>query len=162
MTDNRYSRGKIYKILCNVTGKCYIGSTCETTLAKRLAQHRCNYKLWTEGKSCFVTSYHILENDNYTISLLEECPCETKDQLRAKERYYIESIECVNKYIPSRTKAEYNKQYNLANKDRAKQYRIDNREKTKHYQAANKEKLAENRRRYREKKKQEKLNELNI
>ena len=33
-----YSKGKIYKIVCNVTGLVYVGSTCEPTLARRLAK----------------------------------------------------------------------------------------------------------------------------
>ena len=39
-----YSKGKIYKIVCNNTGLIYIGSTCEPTLARRLAKHVGNYK----------------------------------------------------------------------------------------------------------------------
>ena len=45
-----YQLGKIYKIECNVTGKVYIGSTCEPILARRLAGHIKSYKRYLNGK----------------------------------------------------------------------------------------------------------------
>jgi predicted GIY-YIG superfamily endonuclease len=49
-----YSRGKIYKIVCNITNKIYIGSTCEPTLARRLAWHVQDFKKWKNGKKVIV------------------------------------------------------------------------------------------------------------
>ena len=43
MSENRYSIGKIYKIVCNVTGVCYVGSTNEPMLCRRLGKHVSNY-----------------------------------------------------------------------------------------------------------------------
>ena len=149
-----YKQGKIYKIVCNVTGKVYIGSTIET-LARRLAGHRTAYKTFKEGKSTNVTAYQIIEQGNYDIVLIETCPCESKDELHKRERYFIESLDCVNKIIPTRTKKEYiqeniekirerRKQYCLENiekiTERRKQWRIDNIEKTKQYRIDNREK----------------------
>ena len=45
-----YQDGKIYTIVCNITDECYIGSTTEPTLARRLAGHVNNYKVWKSGK----------------------------------------------------------------------------------------------------------------
>jgi hypothetical protein len=39
-----YQDGNIYKIVCNITDECYIGSTCEPTVARRLAGHVIDYK----------------------------------------------------------------------------------------------------------------------
>jgi hypothetical protein len=111
-----YNNSKIYKIVCNVTGLVYIGSTCQSTLATRLSEHRRKYKLFLNQKYTFVTSFKVLENNNYDIILIEQYPCNSKQELHKKERFYIESIKCVNKYIPNRTIKEY---YN------------DNREKIK-------------------------------
>ena len=36
---NNYNDGKIYEIVCNITGERYIGSTIQT-LSQRLAAHR--------------------------------------------------------------------------------------------------------------------------
>ena len=45
--------------------------------------------------------------DNCEIVWIEDYPCERKEQLTARERYYIENINCVNKLIPGRTNHEY-------------------------------------------------------
>ena len=102
-----YQLGKIYKIVCNTTGLIYIGSTCEPILARRLAKHRTDYKRYFDGKSNYITSFKILENNNYEIILIENVICESKDELHKKERFHIESYECVNKHIPGRTHTEY-------------------------------------------------------
>ena len=60
MSENKYSRGKIYKIICNVTGLVYVGSTCEPALARRLAGHRRSYKAYLNGKKYYVTSFKVL------------------------------------------------------------------------------------------------------
>jgi hypothetical protein len=52
-----YQDGKIYKIICNITDECYIGSTCELTVARRLAGHVIDYKSWKAGKRNKTTSY---------------------------------------------------------------------------------------------------------
>ncbi len=143
-----YQLGKIYKIVCNTTGKVYYGSTCEPTLARRLAKHVGCYKFWKNGnneKKGYITSFLIIENNDYDIILVEKCPCDDKMDLLKRERYYIENNECVNKSIPSRTTKEYKKIYYEENKnelingmkeyyeinnkkikDKSKKYRIEN------------------------------------
>lgn len=102
-----YSNGKIYKIVDNTTGKIYIGSTTQP-LAKRLAEHKRHYhQVKNKTRLNKTTSSAIFENGDYDIVLIEECNCETKEQLHRIEREYIESLECVNRCIPLRTKQEY-------------------------------------------------------
>ena len=108
MENEKYQRAKIYKIVDNTNDNVYIGSTCEPTLARRLAKHRGNYNFYMNGKGFYVTSFKILENDNYDIILIENYPCNNKDELHARERYHIESNNCVNKNIPNRKIKEYN------------------------------------------------------
>ena len=38
--ENKYQEGKIYKIVCNITGEVYYGSTIEKYLSSRLAKHK--------------------------------------------------------------------------------------------------------------------------
>ena len=102
-----YQLGKVYKIVDNTNGNIYIGSTCEKCLSKRLNAHVLNYRKYLNGKYQNTTSFDIIKNDNYDIILLEECPCETKIQLHAKERDYIESHDCLNKIHPTRTSKEF-------------------------------------------------------
>ena len=91
-----YGKGKIYKIVCNTSGKVYVGSTTKDRLCQRLAKHVDHYKQWKAGKGNKTSSFDIIENGNYEIILLEDHPCSSKDQLHARERHFIESLECVN------------------------------------------------------------------
>ena len=115
-----------------------------------------------EGKANFVTAYKILENGNYDILLLENVNCENVDQLRARERYYIENLKCVNKRVEGRTLKEYREQNKDALKEEKKEYYQKNKEyimtKTKNYYENNKEKANERRQTYYDKNK-EKLEE---
>lgn len=131
----------------------YIGSTAEPTLARRLAKHRTDYKYYLSGKGSYViTSYDILENENYCIILIENCSCDSKDQLKARERFHIENNECVNKNIPGRT----TKEYHMDNKDRKKkhdkEYYANNKERIseakKEYYTNNKERISEAKKKY--------------
>ena len=138
-----YSKGKIYKIVCNTTGLIYVGSTIQQ-LCKRLRGHRTDYKYYLQGKQHFKTSYDIIKNDNYEIILIENCPCNSKDELHREERKYIESIECVNKQLPTRTLKEYREK----NKDKIKEYH-------KEYYKNNKEKMKERNKEYHENNKEQ-------
>ena len=139
--------GRVYKIYCNETGECYYGSS-EQTLSRRLSQHKKSCKKWKEGiqKSC-ETSFRIIERGNFTISLLEENDFENKDYMKAREGYYIENFECVNKRVEGRTKKEYREATKEHKKEYDKKNYKDNKEqkikKSKEYREANKEQLAE-------------------
>jgi hypothetical protein len=142
-----YQQGKIYRLVCNTTGLVYVGSTCLPTLAKRLQNHKSCYKIFINGgKKEALTSFKILEHNNYDIILIENYPCNSKDELHQRERHFIETMECVNKVIPGRTKKEYftekkesinvkHKQWCEENKDRVKetqkQWREENKDKIK-------------------------------
>ena len=156
-----YSKGKIYKIVCNTTGLKYIGSTCETKLCRRLAKHRGNYNDWVKKNDYanYMTSFEILKNNDYEIILIKDYPCETKEQLLKKERYYIQKYKCVNKNIPITTKEEkkekkkeyainnkeqieeYKKNYYVKNKELIKEYREANKDVMKQYYESNKERI---------------------
>jgi len=167
MTD--YKKGKIYKIECQETNRIYIGSTCQPTVAGRLRGHVYQWRDYKKGKGhSKLTSFSILETGNYKCLLVCNYPCNTKDELTAKEAEYIrqykndDMYDCVNICIPDRTKkeyvqdnkekiAEYKKQYIQDNKEKIteykKQYVQDNKEKmaeyAKQYRLDNKEKLSE-------------------
>lgn len=114
-----YSNSKIYKIVCKTTGKIYIGSTTQKYLSSRLAQHIIQYNGYKENKNTFCTSFIIIKGETYEIVLIEKYPCSSKDELHARERYYIENNECVNKVIPTQTLQEWYSK----NKARIKEYR---------------------------------------
>ena len=143
---NKLDNAKIYKIVDNTNDDIYIGSTCDS-LKRRLTNHKCDYKCFLKGLRNNIKSFDILKNDDYKIELLEACEVKTKDELLARERYFIENNECINKNIPGRTI----KEYYIDNKDKIKEYKkayyIDNKDKIKEYKKAyrdtNKEKINE-------------------
>lgn len=103
---------KIYKIT-NSKGMCYIGSTTDV-LSCRLSKHKNHYKGYLEGKRNYITCFKVLAEGNYKIELVEEV--NDKNQLLAREGYYIEHTDCVNKIIPGVIKSqdkkkEYQKEY---------------------------------------------------
>jgi hypothetical protein len=104
-----YKLAKLYKIVDNTTDNIYIGSTCEPTLARRLAGHVAHYKHYLRGKGNYITSFEILKNEDYDIILMADVPCERKDQLHHIESHYIKHNVCVNKAIPNRTNSDYYK-----------------------------------------------------
>jgi hypothetical protein len=130
-----YQNGKIYKIVCNVTDEVYIGSTCEPTVARRLAKHVGSYKAHKKGKCGYITSFRIIERGDYTAYLVESFPCDSKDELTKREGEVIRQMkaECtiVNCAIPGRTRAEYR----IDNADKLKagkqKYREQNADKIK-------------------------------
>ena len=179
-----YKNGKIYKIVCNTTGKIYIGSTT-VLLCRRLAGHVLDNK---RGKT--TSCKEILDGGNFSIVLIENLECDTKEQLLKRERYYIDSIECVNKYRPivsveekkekmigihknwyknnKETILDKAKEYQQINKDkiaeRKKIYRNNNKdkivEKAKEYYELNKENIIQQKKEYRLKRKQEKQKQI--
>jgi hypothetical protein len=159
MEENKYSRGKIYKIVDNTNGNIYVGSTTEPTLARRLAKHRAGYKRYLEGKNNYLTSFEILKNNNYIVVLVENCPCKTKDELYKKERHYIEILDCVNKVIVGRTQQEYYIDNRETKLEYHKNYALKNRtkliEKSKNYYNDNKEELLLKNKTYRDNRKDE-------
>ena len=99
-----FENAKIYCIECNITGKKYIGSTCKT-LSQRLKQHEQDYKRYLNDKYSYVTSFDILQLDDYTISLLEKVNCDTQEELNAFEGHYIKKFKdfAVNKCVMGKT-----------------------------------------------------------
>jgi hypothetical protein len=143
-----YELGKIYKIVCNETGLIYIGSTAQKYLSTRLGEHKRSYKSNLDGKYPYITSFKVIGGGNFDIILLENCSCKDKYELQARERHYIETLECVNKFIPNRTRKEYRED----NQNIIKKYRKDNKEKikeqTKQYYELNKDKIKEQTKQY--------------
>ena len=119
-----YQLCKIYKIVDLDSNKCYVGSTCEPTLARRLANHVSDYKQYLQGKSSNnISSFIILEMDDYDIVLLKKYACNSKDELFAHERYYSQLLPCVNKNNNQGLKnemgmKEYKRQQYETNKER--------------------------------------------
>ena len=132
-----YQNGKIYKIVSNQTENIYIGSTIQP-LSVRMGGHRSDFK-----RNLKITSTEIMKYEDNQIILIKLFPCNCRGELEAEERKYIESLSCVNKYIPMRTTKEY--QQTNKYKDYKKQYQqtTQYKEKRKKYNDINKEHIKE-------------------
>jgi hypothetical protein len=126
MSDNKYQNGKIYQIVDLAYTLCYVGSSC-ASLSRRMCSHRTNYNGYKAGKrKSRVTSYELFDKagiENCKIELLENYPCNSKEELLAREGYWIRNTECVNKVIEGRTSAEYMKYWKELNKDKLRTYK---------------------------------------
>jgi hypothetical protein len=152
MVENKYQRGKIYKIVNDSLNLTYYGSTIEPTVARRLTHHKTNYKEWKNGRPNYTTCFKLMEEGNFQIILLENYPCNSKDELHARERYYIENNDCVNKIMPTRTRQEYYKFNKDILNEKSKEYYESNKEEVKqkaklHYDI-NKDKISEQKKIY--------------
>lgn len=116
-----YANGKIYMIEAiggSDVGDVYIGSTTKKYLSQRLDSHRHDYNGWKLGCRNYtkISSFEIFDKygiENCHIVLLELCPCDSVDELRAVESKHIRATQCINKNISGRTK----QQYRLENKE---------------------------------------------
>lgn len=96
-----YENSRIYKIESLIGNCVYYGSTT-LALCQRMVGHRSNYK-----KDGVISSKHVLKYPDACIYLVEEYPCDNKEQLKQREGYYIKHNDCVNRYIAGRTRKEW-------------------------------------------------------
>jgi hypothetical protein len=152
----RYQLGKIYKITSEHTDKIYVGSTCKKLLCQRLAAHSSNFNQWKKGKTDYTSSFELLGLGSVQITLLEAYPCETKDELLAKEKYWIEQYKdnIVNKNIPIRTIDEKKEIRKKHDKKYYEEYKEKISEKQKKYCEENKQIIIEKAKKYYEENKE--------
>ena len=157
-----YQNGKIYKITGTTdegVELTYIGSTT-LSLCQRLAGHKNDIKNNNNNPS----SKQVILCNDCLITLIELFLCNSKEELLARELYYYDLYDCVNKRKPIRFKNQQNtkitdiknqkitdirkqkmKEYYIENKDKLKQQRkqnyIKNKEQINEYYIANKDKL---------------------
>ena len=100
-----YKNGKIYCIRNSIDDEVYVGSTCQP-LSKRMARHRASMKLYKENRK-FYKHMNDKGVENFYIELIEECPCDNKEQLRRREGHFIREMATLNKQIAGQSKEEY-------------------------------------------------------
>ena len=120
--------GRVYKIITqNDDQLVYLGSTTKS-LAVRLSQHKYEYKLIKCGRTeKNLTVFKVFESGDCIIELLEDNI--DKTILHQRERFYIDTVKCVNKNIPSRSVKEYKKEYYQLNKQQIRDYKKEYRQK---------------------------------
>ena len=115
-----YKNGKVYQVLNHVNNDIYVGSTCQA-LSKRLHEHKSHLNV---GKGELYKLMRIIGKEPFYIELIESYPCNNREELRAREGYYIRERGSLNKAIAGRTRQEwfednkeYDKQYHDKNKE---------------------------------------------
>ena len=130
-----YQKSIIYKIFCRDVSitDCYVGST--TNLSRRKPAHktRCNNK---RGKHDNLNVYQVIRGhggwENFSVIVVEDFPCDSKNQLHTRERFHIEDLHAtLNKCIPTRTQKEYQQTNSEKIKEYYTEYKKENPEKIK-------------------------------
>ena len=80
---NKYKQGKIYKVITNEG--IYVGSTI-MLLSKRLWHHR-----YADSSGLDI------DETNSSIELIEDYPCNNKQELKQREQYWMDKIDCINR-----------------------------------------------------------------
>jgi len=129
-----YSNGKMYKIEPTVPHPPedeYYGATTKQYLCQRWGGHTGDYNRKKEKQTTAKILFDKYGVDNCRIVLLELFPCQSRDELSAREGFFIRNNPCVNKLVSGRSKQEYRQMYmsiqeNKQRKDLLQQQRRSN------------------------------------
>ena len=125
---SKFQNSKIYKVVNDVDELIYVGSTAQKYLCQRLRHHRdaaknerYNMKLHKHMRTLGI--------DHFKIELIELCPCENSEQLRAREGKYIRNLKPeLNKNIAGRNHNDSQKEYYRNNRDSILSYKNEKNE----------------------------------
>ena len=115
---NKYTNGKIYKVINEITEDVYVGSTC-TPLCKRMAMHRSHYTNTNFSHRKLYKLMNDIGAEHFQIVLIENNPC--------REAFYIRQIGTLNMVIEDRTAKEYRETH----QEQIKEYMTQSREEKK-------------------------------
>ena len=151
-----YKNGKIYKVQFD-DGHFYIGSTAGE-LRRRLHNHRAQ-----QCKTACGRYIKIVGEDTCRIVLVEDYPCENKDQLRRKEDEHIQlnrnNEMCLNimrAFLTPEEKKTDRQTYRETHREESQTYRETHKDKANEYRKAYYETHKEKVKIYNETRKEEK------
>jgi hypothetical protein len=150
-----YKNGKIYKIEPvqeHEEHEIYVGSTFHS-LSDRLSYHKSAYRSKCQGECRVFSIFDKYGLNNCKIELIENFPCESREELLCRESHFFKTLKCVNKNNPFVTieqSKERVKKWYLEHIEHRKIYMEEYthknydvlREKNLEYKKLNKEKLA--------------------
>ena len=126
--NSKYQNGKIYCIWSYETEEIYIGSTYNE-LDHRLKGHKKKYSQMLNGKKVGNRkSFEILKYGDAQIGIIEEYPCNTKQELLRREGELQQQIKCVNKLIAGQTDKEWRILHKTDLLDYGKKYRVEHKD----------------------------------
>ena len=104
-SSRKYENGKIYCIKNYIDNDTYVGHTTQA-LSKRMDAHRSACKDPKKSNARLYQKMNKLGIDNFYISLLQKCPCDDIEELRAKEGEWIETVGNLNVNLAGKTPQE--------------------------------------------------------
>ena len=155
-----YQQGKIYTIRCRSDDSMiYIGSTTQS-LAVRWGGHKVSSKTETNKNRLI---YRTINNDwnNWYIELHSLYPCSCREELCKREGEIIREIGTLNNNISGRTQKEWNENNADKIKKYYKEYNINHADKIKENKKEYYKNNADKKKEYYNRKKAEKLNDIN-
>ena len=146
---NKYQNSKIYKIFNTINDEIYVGSTYQK-LSQRIAKHR-NDVSNDQKRKCAISKLMLeVGVANFYIELIEAYPCNSKEELAAREGYWIRQIGSLNKQIAGRTIKQYHDECKAEIAVRKKCYNEEHKDsiaqKKKQYHESNKQRIHERKR----------------
>ena len=131
--ENRYIQSKVYKLIDQINGYFYIGSTACKTLSKRFTWHKQDAHKEKIKNSKKYQYFNSIGWENVKIILLDEFQFDNKMQLLKEEDKYIQLYrddpKCLN-VIRAYTSEEDRHNYNVT---QCKRYRIEHLEHLREY-----------------------------
>lgn len=127
-----YSNTKIYYIL--VGNERYYGHTTQK-LCERKGGHKRDFHKHPNAKLYKTMRDAGMTENDIQLVLVEDFPCERKEQAEARERYYIEQYATLNMVIPTRTRQEYRNVNSEMERERRAKWKTENPKKVREIQA---------------------------
>ena len=118
-----YNNGKIYSLRNSINDEIYVGSTTQR-LSKRLYIHKRDMKTQKSKLYDFMNS---LGAEHFYIELVEDYPCNSKEELERREGQIIRQIATLNQKVAGRTKQEFQEENPDHNKNKYKKYWNNNK-----------------------------------
>lgn len=149
---------KVYKLTNDINDKIYIGSCNLQYISMRFRLHKQSTKNLS-GRRNSKLYIHMREvgTEHFKIEIIEKVICDTKQQLREREQYWIEKLKPeLNMFNAIKMDKEYYKERidKENQKSHRKKYYEEHKEeiliKQKEYSESNKEKISERKKIYRE------------
>lgn len=143
-----YSKGRIYRIYSpsHIEEGQYIGSTCRP-LSSRMGEHKWNYRQYLAGTRRELRLYKILQHEDARIELIEEFPCENREQLCKREGEILRTaMNCVNTNTAGRSRDEWRKDNHEKLLCQMRHYNRTHREEIRAYERERSKRRTEQRR----------------
>ena len=86
---SKFQEGKIYKLVSDKTDRIYIGSTTDP-LIRRIKEHRTMFRFYMRHNEGYYSGLELFKEGNVSIELIEKHPCNSREELFAREDFYIQ------------------------------------------------------------------------